>query len=202
MTRPAQFRRPKSRRPKSRRPKSQGREVLGGLVLGAVALAAAQPSAAQAPVLQAPPAIREDGSLVACLQTSAEFYEVPPGVIWALLEVESGRVGQAVGNTNGSEDLGPMQINTIHLPELAGHYGVSEAAIREKLLVDGCFNIAIGAFILRRCIETTGDLWKGAACYHSRTPKHATRYLSLLRRAVERWYGAGLAAQVPRTPQG
>ena len=58
--------------------------------------------------------------LAACLMLAAQTYSVPPAVLVGIHQVEGGKVGQAVGpNDNGSYDLGPMQINTIWIPELA-----------------------------------------------------------------------------------
>lgn len=69
--------------------------------------------------------------LAACILMAAQNYSVPPSVLLGIYQVEGGAVGQAVGpNDNGSYDLGPMQINTIWLPELARHWGVSEATAK------------------------------------------------------------------------
>ena len=64
--------------------------------------------------------------LAACLMMASQTYSVPPAVMVGIMQVEGGRVGQQVLNTNGSYDLGPMQINTIWVPRLAKYWGVSE----------------------------------------------------------------------------
>jgi len=114
-----------------------------------------------------------------CVQLAADRYGVPVGLIRAILKVEGGKVGQAVLNTNGSEDLGPMQINTIWLPRLA-EYGIT----REQLQHDRCINILAGAWILSRQLQAADKLegplqrrlWWGIGAYHSRTPKHNVKY--------------------------
>ena len=114
-----------------------------------------------------------------CVQLAADKYGLPVSVIHAILEVEGGRVGQAVSNTNGSEDLGPMQINTIWLPRLAP-YGIT----RQQLQNDRCINILVGSWILSRQLEAAKNmegpvqrrLWWGIGAYHSRTPKHNVKY--------------------------
>ena len=58
-------------------------------------------------------------ALALCIFTAAQTYSVPPTVILGVLNVEGGKVGMASSNTNGTYDLGPMQINTIWVPELA-----------------------------------------------------------------------------------
>ena len=59
--------------------------------------------------------------LAACLMLASQTYSVPPAVLVGIYKVEGGKVGQEVRNTNGSYDLGPMQINTLWIPELAGN---------------------------------------------------------------------------------
>jgi hypothetical protein len=52
-------------------------------------------------------------------------------------------------NDNGSYDLGPMQINTIWLPELAQSWGVSESTAYKWVRDDPCTNMGVAAWILR-----------------------------------------------------
>lgn len=102
--------------------------------------------------------------------------------VLAVLAAENGRVGQFVRNTNGSYDIGPMQINTIHLPELARTFGVSAPTMAQLLAYDGCFNVAVGAYVLRkRTNEASGDFWYGIGRYHSKTEVHSTRYIYRVR---------------------
>ncbi len=124
--------------------------------------------------------------LAACLLIAAQTYQVPPGVLLGILQVEGGRVGQAVGNTNGSYDLGPMQVNTIWLPELARKWNTDRATAMRWLRDDGCVNMAVAAWILRQRINRTGDLWSGIAGYHSLTPGIGSRYASKVEAAMRR----------------
>ena len=62
-----------------------------------------------------------------------------------IYEVEGGQIGQVVGNTNGSYDIGPMQINTLWVPELARHWGVSEKQAFRMLRDDPCINTGVFA---------------------------------------------------------
>ena len=61
--------------------------------------------------------------LAACMMLAAQTYSVPPAILVGIYKAEGGQVGQEVRNTNGSYDLGPMQINTVWMPELAGRWG-------------------------------------------------------------------------------
>jgi soluble lytic murein transglycosylase-like protein len=109
--------------------------------------------------------------LAACFLIAAQTYSIPPAVLLGIYQVEGGRVGQEVGpNDNGSFDLGPMQINTVWLPELAKQWGVSTATARKWIRDDPCTNVGVSAWILRRHLNETGDLARSIAHYHSKTP--------------------------------
>lgn len=125
--------------------------------------------------------------LAACLIIAAQTYQVPPGVLLGILQVEGGRVGQEVGNTNGSYDLGPMQINTVWLPTLATKWNTDQRTARKWLRDDGCVNMAVSAWILRQRINLTGSLWGGIAGYHSLTPGIGSRYASKVAAAMRRY---------------
>lgn len=114
-----------------------------------------------------------------CVQLAADRYGLSVSLIQAVLEVEGGRVGQAVPNSNGSEDLGPMQINTVWLPRLAT-YGIT----RQQLRDDRCINILVGSWILASQLKTAKGMegpvqrrvWWGIGAYHSKTPEHNVAY--------------------------
>lgn len=114
--------------------------------------------------------------LAACLMLASQTYSIPPAVLVGIYKAEGGKVGQEVKNTNGSYDLGPMQINTIWLPELAGKWGVSESTARKWVRDDACTNVGVSAWILRQHLDETDSLAQAIAHYNSRTPKHGTKY--------------------------
>ena len=115
--------------------------------------------------------------LAACLFLAAQTYSIPPAVLVGIYQVEGGQVGQQVGpNQNGSYDLGPMQINTIWLPELAKYWGVSQSTAKAWVRDDPCTNVGVSAWILRRNLNETDDLAQAIAHYHSRTPHYGSKY--------------------------
>ncbi|MCB1530369.1 MAG: lytic transglycosylase domain-containing protein [Rhodospirillales bacterium] len=125
--------------------------------------------------------------LAACLMLAAQTYAVPPAVLVGIYQVEGGAVGQSVGpNDNGSYDLGPMQINTVWLPDLARRWGVSERTARRWVKDDPCTNMGVSAWILRTHMEETGSLSKAIAHYHSRTPRYGYAYKSKVVTAMRR----------------
>jgi soluble lytic murein transglycosylase-like protein len=115
--------------------------------------------------------------LAACIFLAAQTYSVPPAVLLGIYQVEGGKVGQSVGpNKNGSYDLGPMQINTIWLPQLAREWGVSQKTAHQWVRDDPCTNTGVAAWILRGHLDETNNLSKAIAHYHSRTPNYGTAY--------------------------
>jgi len=114
--------------------------------------------------------------IAACLMLAAQTYSVPPAVLVGIYQVEGGKPGQAVKNTNDTYDLGPMQINTIWIPELAEKWGVSNNTALQWVKNDPCTNMGVAAWILRGHMDRTGDLSKAIAHYHSKTPKFGGPY--------------------------
>jgi soluble lytic murein transglycosylase-like protein len=126
-------------------------------------------------------------ALALCIFTAAQTYSVPPTVILGVLNVESGRVGMASPNTNGTYDLGPMQINTIWVPELANYWRVSEKTALRWVRDDACVNIGVGAWILRKKMNESGSLVGGIAGYHSGTASLGSNYRNKVLSAMQRY---------------
>ncbi len=126
-------------------------------------------------------------ALAVCIFAAAQTYAVPPSVILGVLNVEGGRIGQAVRNTNNTYDLGPMQINTLWIPELAKYWGVQEHVALLKVRDDACINIGVGAWILRRKMDEAGSLSGGIAHYHSGTYRLGSRYHKKVMQAMQKY---------------
>lgn len=101
-----------------------------------------------------------------CVASAAARYAVPVPLVYAVMRTEGGTTGKvSKANGNGSRDLGLMQVNEIHLPEL-GRLGIT----REMLIHNECVNIFIGTFILSRELNKPADFWTNVGAYNSRTP--------------------------------
>ncbi|MCB9975033.1 MAG: lytic transglycosylase domain-containing protein [Rhodospirillales bacterium] len=124
-------------------------------------------------------------TLVTCLLLASQTYNVPPVLLAGIYKAEGGRVGQEVGNENGTHDLGPMQINTLWVPVVAKKWGVSERRARAAIRDNACTNMSVAAWILRNHLSETQSLAKALSYYHSRTPsfghKYQDRVLNILR---------------------
>lgn len=109
--------------------------------------------------------------------SAAAFYHLPPRVLPAIQAVEGGRPALVQMNTNGSADLGVMQINTIWIQPLARYAHMTGPAVADRLLHDACFNIAAAAAIMRVYLnEAGGNLMVAIGHYHSHTPALSAAY--------------------------
>ena len=59
----------------------------------------------------------DEAMIEGCLKAAAELHQVPAGVLVLLLSVEAGRLGEVSQNTNGTVDIGPMQVNDTWVPK-------------------------------------------------------------------------------------
>lgn len=100
--------------------------------------------------------------VVGCYLSAAERYKVPVDLLRAIAHVESGENAYAVHvNTNGSVDVGWMQINSQWFAVLARR-GI---AVRD--LFEPCVNIAVGAWILSQEVERFGYTWQAIGAYNA-----------------------------------
>ncbi|MCL4485066.1 MAG: lytic transglycosylase domain-containing protein [Nitrospirae bacterium] len=127
---------------------------------------------------------------VACVRAASGYYRLPPLALVGILEAEGGKPGVASRNRDGSEDLGPMQINSRWLPMLT-RYGLT----REKLLKDPCANVWAGAWILARSYARDGDVWTAIGHYHSWKKGESRKYRRRVARILRRNYGSWLLAE-------
>ncbi len=126
----------------------------------------------------------------ACMALVAQIYSLPPRVLPSIQAVEGGGPGVVHRNTDGSSDLGVMQINTLWLPLLARYTRLDAAEVRERLLNRACFNIAAAGLILRTYLdETRGDLMQAIGNYHSHTPLLNQGYQAKVRNSAAAMFG-------------
>lgn len=148
------------------------------------------------------PAARHPSERVidSCIFRAADHHQLNPLVLKAIRRQEAGRVGMANRNSNGSHDLGVMQINTINLDNIRSHY---PKVTPYDLVYKACVNIFIGAWFLKEKIKNAnGDIWKGVGNYHSGTPHLHKKYLSSVQdhyRDVLKEYFEEQASKNPRT---
>ena len=131
-----------------------------------------------------------------CINRSAARYFLPPSVIVSVLQIENGKVGQAIKNKNGTYDYGPMQVNSIWLKKLKP-YGITAY----DLQYNPCINVDVGTWILAQQIGNSRYLWKGVGNYHSHSFYKNTSYgykVNRIYRLIENYlrkdkkYGKGM----------
>lgn len=101
---------------------------------------------------------------------AGSYYSVNPYLLYAIAKVESGLNPYAVNvNKNGTRDLGLMQINERWLRVYP---------VRVEYLFDPQFNVYMGAFVLRQCMNSYGNTWKAVDCYNKGSKaSHSSRYV-------------------------
>jgi len=127
-----------------------------------------------------PPAIYR----AACIEQAAQHYRAHSNLIRAVIEAEGGTTGKVSYNKDGSYDMGLMQINSVHLVELA-RFGITS----DMLINNECLNILIGTYYLQRGILTAGTFWVGVGRYRSKTPSLNAEYQQRVWQRLERIQG-------------
>ena len=104
-----------------------------------------------------------------CVLDAARVSGMPAAALFAILATEGGQTGEALSNKNGTWDMGPFQVNSVHLNELAA-MGISPDAV----LRDGRVNAHAAAWLLRKEYQRTGNLWQACLLYTSPSPRDST----------------------------
>ncbi|MBP9721550.1 MAG: lytic transglycosylase domain-containing protein [Gammaproteobacteria bacterium] len=116
-----------------------------------------------------------------CITQTSERFSLPDIILKAILKVEGGHPGELRINTNGTYDIGPMQVNSIWLPKFSNY------VTAEQIYYDGCANLQVGAWILRYNInKAKGNIWQGIGSYHSSTPVHQDKYRAKIYAAMQK----------------
>jgi soluble lytic murein transglycosylase-like protein len=140
-----------------------------------------------------------NGAHANCWQLAGSRYHIDPLLLYAIAKVESNLTPSARNfNSDGSHDIGLMQINSRHLPILA-QLGITE----QHLLTQPCTSVIVGAWVLAGFIREKGYDWQAVGAYNAGTrpgrDARRTRYAA----AVWRYYGelqrrrSQLAGQTP-----
>jgi soluble lytic murein transglycosylase-like protein len=111
-----------------------------------------------------------------CINQIALEYHLPSKLLIAVLNVEGGKRGLIHHNTNGSDDLGEMQINTRWWPELYQYHITPQGVLENP-----CLNLRVGSWILARSIADGHNLLEGVGDYNSHTPVYNHIYTQKVR---------------------
>jgi soluble lytic murein transglycosylase-like protein len=98
-----------------------------------------------------------------CWERAGQSFGIAPELLYAIAQQESGLNPQASNsNNNGTNDIGLMQINSVHLPRLK-KMGIDEKQLRQ----DSCLSIIIGASILSDMMKRYGYSWEAVGAYNA-----------------------------------
>lgn len=146
-----------------------------------------------APALAAPLApTRDEPELKTCIRQAAQGRKWLEMTLWGLRDQEAGWVGAEVANTNGTHDLGPLQVNSGWVPRLASLLGQPVGLVRVWLRDDPCFNAQASRWIFIAALRQAGDYWTAVGIYHSPTRWRQRAYATNVARHLRRRFGDGV----------
>jgi hypothetical protein len=96
--------------------------------------------------------------------------------LWGLRDQEGGWIGAEILNTDGSYDLGPMQVNSWWVGRISRILRHSGSDVRHWMIHDACFNVRAARWIFLSGLALTGDYWQAVGAYHSPTKLRQQRY--------------------------
>ncbi|OJA86375.1 lytic transglycosylase domain-containing protein [Burkholderia ubonensis] len=129
-----------------------------------------------------------------CFDAAARVEHVNPDILRSIAYYESRfDAGALHRNANGTVDIGIMQINSVHLPELR------RRGVGSNLLTNAGVNTLVGADLLRKQIQQYGPTWRAVGAYHSRTEGVTEEYARAIHRIylARPWMKPGKLAEAP-----
>jgi soluble lytic murein transglycosylase-like protein len=117
-----------------------------------------------------------------CFDSAASYQGVSATILRAIAWVESrGNPAAEHRNANGSVDIGELQINSVHLRELAP-FGIGALALHDE-----CVNVYVAAWHLKKKMIKYGNTWDAIGAYHSETPRQRDAYVRSIKLTLVRW---------------
>lgn len=142
-----------------------------------------------------PPRSEQEPAIAACIRHASLGKGWLEKTLWGLRDQEAGWIGAEVRNTNGSHDLGPLQINSWWVPRIAAMIGQPEPRVRYWLRYDPCFGAEAARWIFLSALQSSGDYWAAVGIYHSPTSWRQRRYSAAVAVHMVRRFGPGIFAQ-------
>ncbi|MGE4305942.1 MAG: lytic transglycosylase domain-containing protein [Novosphingobium sp.] len=143
----------------------------------------------------------DEARIAGCIHDAASGRPWLEKTLWGLRDQEAGWIGAEVSNTNGTHDLGPLQINTWWIPRIAALVGRSPLEVRHWLRYDACFNVEAARWIFLAALRDTKDYWRAVGVYHSPTSWRQRRYALSVADYIKLRFGWA-TFRYPSTPTG
>ena len=120
---------------------------------------------------------------VSCSIKAAIEYNIPADILLSIAEIENGKPGEAILNSNGTVDIGVMQFNSTYLKDLA-KYGITD----KHVAVSGCYPYRLAAWRIRQhLLHDKGSIWQRSANYHSYTRTYNEHYQERIKERSPKW---------------
>jgi soluble lytic murein transglycosylase-like protein len=104
-----------------------------------------------------------------CFEDAGKQYGIHYRLLESIAGVESNMNPRAFNiNRNGSFDIGLMQINSFWIKMLE--------LDKDELVSNPCYNVMVGANILKQCIDRYGFSWEAVGCYNATDSKKKINY--------------------------
>ncbi|MDF0489253.1 MAG: lytic transglycosylase domain-containing protein [Sphingobium sp.] len=130
-----------------------------------------------------------EGEIARCIRQASSGKLWLEKTLWGLRDQEGGWVGAEIENSNGSHDLGPLQVNSWWVPKLAAMTGRPASHVRWWLTHDACFNVNAARWIFLSSLAMTRDYWRAVGAYHSPTQWRQRRYAASVAVHLQRRFG-------------
>ena len=127
--------------------------------------------------------------VAACIGRAAGGQAWLEKTLWGLRDQEGGWVGAEVRNSDGSHDLGPLQVNSWWVSRIAVRTGQPPAQVRWWLTNDACFNVQAARWIFLSSLATAQDYWLAIGVYHSGIHWRQRRYALSVAGHLRRRFG-------------
>lgn len=135
---------------------------------------------------------QSEPELARCISAAADGKPWLERTLWGLRDQEGGWIGAEVRNTNGSHDLGPLQVNSWWVSKLSAATGRPASHVRWWLRNDACFNVNAARWIFLSGLAVTRDYWKAVGVYHSPTDWRQRRYAWQVATKLRRRFGSNI----------
>jgi soluble lytic murein transglycosylase-like protein len=124
-----------------------------------------------------------NASIYQDVNNASRKYSISPKILWAIMKVESEYKKTIHINSNGSFDIGVMQINSLWIKSLANK-GFKVDILNNK------DNVNIASYILKENMNKGYSLWQSVGLYHSTDKRLQAVYIKRVKRALneQRYY--------------
>lgn len=140
-------------------------------------------------------AANSEAEVARCIRQAARGQAWLEKTLWGLRDQEGGWNGAEIQNSDGSHDLGPLQINSWWIPKLADMLARPPAQVRRWLRDNPCFNAEVARWIFTSALASGQSYWHAVGTYHSPQLKRQKRYALNVAIKLRRRFGASLFSQ-------